>query len=183
MTDQAAHAREQAREQAARGPSFFASRSLRLMLAVTIIGLGLWVYALITRPPQAPAPVGSNAAGYAAGIAPNAQPPGKPRLIDESAPATFRFGLSFVVGFFVAWVFRRVIKLTLLVAGGIAVLLIVLKQTGVVDLNFDAVQEQVNHGVEVAQQNASRAKDFILGYLPSGASAATGLFFGARRRV
>lgn len=185
MTEKAAQARDRARELAARRPSFWKSRSLRLMLVVTLVGLGLWVYALATAP-AAPASAGGNqmAAGYAAGLDPGTAPSAaRPRLIDESAPATFRFGLSFVVGFFIAWLFRRFIKLTILIAGGIATFLIVLKKTGVLDLDFDAVQSQVDHGVQVAQENASRFKDFILGYLPSGASALTGMFFGARRRT
>jgi uncharacterized membrane protein (Fun14 family) len=88
-----------------------------------------------------------------------------------------------VVGFFLAWALRKFIKMTLLIAGGIATLLIVLKKTGVIDLNFDAVQSQVDQGVHLAQENAGRFKDFILGYLPSGGSALTGMFFGSRRRT
>lgn len=152
------------------------------MLLVTAIGLGMWIYALATAPAAAPPVPAGSVAGFSADGS-LASSSNRTRLIDESAPATFRLGFSFVVGFFLAWMLRRFIKMVLLIGGGIATLLIVLKSTGVVNLNFDAVQSEVDQGLKLAQENASRFKGFILGYVPSGVSAAAGMLFGARRRA
>ncbi|MCC6321671.1 MAG: hypothetical protein IT438_09595 [Phycisphaerales bacterium] len=166
-----------------RGP--LQSIPLRLAILITLIGLGLWAYALATRSPEPVA--GGSPSAMAAGLAPSAasQAPRQPstRLIDESSPVLFRFGLSFVVGFFLAWVLRKVITTTLLIAGAIATLVLILKKTGVINLDWDAVQRQVGEGVELAKQEAGRVRDVVLGYLPSGFSAMAGLFFGAKRRA
>ncbi len=167
------------REQLRRKPDFWRSRSLRFMFLVTVIGLALWVYALATAAP-APPPASADVSAMAAGAA--APPSNRTRLIDESAPATFRLGFSFVVGFFVAYVFRRFIKMLLLVGGGIATLLIILKATGFLNIDMTSVQSEVDRGIDAAQEHAFRFKDLILGYVPSGVSAGAGVLAGARRR-
>lgn len=104
-------------------------------------------------------------------------------MIDESSPALFRFGLSFVVGFFLAFIFRKVITITLLNAGAIATAAIVLHKTNIINLDWDAVESQAKHGVDYARNASSNLKEVVLGYAPSSASAVAGLFFGARHRV
>lgn len=175
-------AAERREELRTRRPSVWRSKSLRLMLVVTAIGLGMWVYAMATAPEPVSA-AGAGAGGVAALNAGTATGGATAnRLIDQSAPATFRLGFSFVVGFFLAWMLRKFIRTTLLIAGGIATLLIVLKATGLLNLDFSAIQGDVDRGLEAAQREASRFKEFILGYVPSGVSAAAGMVAGARRR-
>lgn len=176
----AAQQREELRR---RRPSVWRSKSLRLMTLVMLVGLGLWVYAMATAPAGATGGSGGTASAMTmttGGMA--IEPPREKRLIDESAPATFRLGFSFVVGFFLALVLRKFIRTTLLVAGGIATLIIVLKATGLLSIDLDSVQSEVDRGLELAQREASRAKEFILGYVPSAVSAAAGMVMGARRR-
>lgn len=157
---------------------------MRFAILITIIGLGLWIYALATRSPEPPSPLPASA--LASGLAPSASPAPAaqpaPRLIDDSAPALLRFGLSFVVGFFLAWVLRRIITTTLLVAGALATLILILKKTGTINLDWGAIESEVQQGVEMAKRESGRVKDLVLGYLPSSFSALAGLFFGARHR-
>lgn len=161
--------------------SFWKSRTLRVMVLITVIGTAMWAYALATA---APVPATHHDPSLVAGLTSNSASTtaaAAPRLIDEAAPATFRFGLSFVVGFFLAWIFRRVLKVIILAAGAITVLFLILRHFGVVNLNFDALEGEVTHGVDVAREKATEFKSVILGYLPSGASATAGLVVGAKR--
>jgi len=149
------------------------------MVLIMLAGAAMWAYAHATAPSPTPTTDPATFTSLSSGTL--GQPTPAPRTVDELAPATFRFGFAFVVGFFLAWLLRKVIKVALLLAGAIAILLIVLKQTGIIDLDFDTLQGSVEQGVGVAREKAGQFKSFVLGYLPSGASAAAGLFMGMKR--
>lgn len=177
--DAAADLRDQLRR---RRPSVWRSKSLRLMTLVMLVGLGLWVYAMATAPAgAAPGSAATPAATLTTGGM-AIETPREKRLIDEGAPATFRLGFSFVVGFFVAWMLRKFIRTLLMTAGAAATVLIVLKATGLLGTEIESIRGEVDRGLELAQREASRAREFILGYVPSGVSAAAGMLMGARRR-
>lgn len=177
--DAAAARRDELRR---RRPSVWRSKSLRLMTLVMLVGLGLWVYAMATAPAGAAPSGGATPAATLTTGGMAIETPREKRLIDQGAPATFRLGFSFVVGFFVAWMMRKFIRTLLLTAGAVATVLIVLKATGLLGTEIESIQGEVDRGLELAQREASRAKEFILGYVPSGVSAAAGMLMGARRR-
>lgn len=175
------------------------SKLVRLAAVVTLLGAGLWGYAAATRTEPAPAPPTAERSkfpGHAVStlgetyVPPTpeeraarkaAEQAARPRLIDDSAPATFRLGASFLAGIFLGWAFRKFIKLTVLVAGALALGIFFLKKTGVIDIDWAGIEKQVEDGVEYAQAEAGRVRQFLTGYFPSGMAAAAGLFFGVRK--
>jgi uncharacterized membrane protein (Fun14 family) len=177
-----------------------ASRSLRMMLGATVVGAGMWVYAAATRPPEAASTAAATSAGaqVSGGITPrsltgSATPAGESavpdvqevadrakRLIDESSPAMFRFGLSFVAAFFLGWLLRRFITLTLLVTGAVAAGVIALQRTGVIGIEGDDIRREAERSVGWLQGQAGAIRDVVTGYLPTGFAAILGGYKGFR---
>jgi uncharacterized membrane protein (Fun14 family) len=97
------------------------------------------------------------------------------------SPALFRFGSSFIAGFFLGYAFRKFLKWSLLVSGAVLGCIFVLKKLGVFNLDWAGMEGHVSHSVSWAQGQAGAFKDFLTGYLPSAGAAFVGLFVGARR--
>lgn len=156
----------------------------KLVLAagvLTITGLAMWVYALATAPP-APAPGGvdsSLVSGFAEGAGTSRAASTSDRLIDSASPAVLRFGGSFLGGCVLAYVFKKFIKVSLIITGLVAAAVYGLHRTGVVDFDADAVKGAVDRSFAWAKGEAAGFKDFIVGYLPSSVSACAGLVYGA----
>lgn len=167
---------------AARRP-LFRSTSFKLAVVITLIGGAMYAYALATKDP-APA---TDAAALARGFAGDAPPPAAPRLIDDGAPATLRLGLSFIVGFLLAWTLKKFVKMIVLISLLVAAAIFGLHKLGVLtvggpdaDTIRDSVQGAVDEGVEMARQSAGKVREFVTGYIPSAAAGAFGMFRGAR---
>lgn len=160
------------------------SKTLMLAFLATAIGLAMWVYSMATRPASDAAPAAAGANSLVTGFAPGESTPPAPtaerRLVDDASPALFRFGGSFIGGFFLAMLLKKFIKLTALALVAIGGLIFLLKHTGVINLDWGSVESQVQQGGEWAKAHASQFKTIALGYLPSGASAIAGMFVGAR---
>lgn len=160
-----------------------------IALAITIVGCGLWAYAAATRPAATSPPAGSASSsalvsGFAsqeAGTAP-VQTPVEPRLIDDAGPAVARFGGSFVAGFCIAFAVRKIFKVAALIIGVGLIGLFALQYWGVVDVKFDLITDHLQSSFAWLQGKAGTMKDFIVGYLPSGAAGVTGMVVGARHR-
>ncbi len=164
-------------------PPIWKSKLVLLSLLLTTIGAGLWVRAAMNAPPV-PAAGGSSmvgsltdggrsATGVTTGTSGGSSVP--------PAPLPFRLGVSFMAGFFVAWLLKKFLKMTLLLGGAIALVIAALKGSGVITLDWASVEHTVEHGMTEAQEHATAAKDWIVAYLPSGASTAIGMFVGIRR--
>lgn len=169
--------------QAAARPSPFRSRVLWLAMLLTAVGVAWWGwswYASATAP--APAPAASPLAGglVAGPAAANASASATDRT-PPAPPMAVRIGASFMAGFFLAWVLRRVVAWTILIGGAIAVGIGVLKATGVVEFDWSSVETQVDAGLEQVKESTKAASGWVRAFLPSGASAVVGMFFGARR--
>ncbi|MBX3357284.1 MAG: hypothetical protein KF745_02535 [Phycisphaeraceae bacterium] len=161
--------------------SIWRSKVLLAAIGVTAIGAAMWVYAAATASPAVPESSAASAfSSQLSATAPSDAAP-KSRLIDDSAPAVFRLGLSFIVGYFFAVVARKFIKITLLVAGLAALGIYGLRKAGVDVFDWSTVEGQVDQGVEWAKEHAGAARSWVMGYMPSAASAVVGMFFGARR--
>jgi uncharacterized membrane protein (Fun14 family) len=156
------------------------AKTVWIALALMLVGGWLWMQ---DRPqaenPSAPAPTGAAqfSDSSATGTATGAQPELKP-----SAPATFRFGASYLGGFFLGWTLRRFLKVTLLLSGAAMVLIALAKKFGWFELDWAAVEGQVRHSFAWLQGEAGAFKQFITGYLPSAGAAAVGAFMGFRQK-
>lgn len=177
-------------------PPAWKSKSLIVAVAVMLLGLGLWGYAAATRPKVAPVvPAAGHgravpgvvqglasdpqAAGGGQGTAPTTEP--EARLIDKASPAVARFGGCFVVAFCVGYAFKKFIKVTAILTGVLLIALFALQKSGVINLDWAWVQSGLESGVAWLKGEAGAMKDFILGYLPSSASALAGLVVGLRK--
>lgn len=176
------------------------ARSIWIALVLSVIGIGVWIYAVMT----APAPVVASAvdtgggtrsdlvsglarSSGATGEAAVTAEPAKPRLVDRIAPTLVRLGPSFLAGFFLAWAIRRSLKLLLLIGGAAALLFFALQRLDLSDVNLseehvEALEESVKGGIEWAREQAGTWGDIARKAIPSGAAAAVGMFFGAQFR-
>ena len=179
----------------ARNPAW-KSTSLIVAVVITLAGLGMWAYAAATRPaappPAAPAAHGTMPQGMVNGFssgdvpqpgasqAPTTQAP-EQRLIDKASPAVARFGGCFVAGFCVAYAFKKFIKVTAILVGVLLIALFALQKSGVIDMDWAWFQSGIERSVAWLQGEAGAMKDFIMGYLPSSASALAGMVVGLRK--
>lgn len=174
------HSGEEVARRAAR--SLVGSKSLWTAILITVLGAVSWGYAAFTRPTPAPAGLAAPASSLAEGAAPTAEtiPPSE-RLIDKSAPRTVRYGLSFIAAFVVAFFVKKFIKSVLVIAGLLVAAIAALKYFGIFEYDWNAAQQQVEQGVELAKQESGRIAKFVSDYLPSSVAGGLGAVFGARR--
>lgn len=162
--------------------------SVRIALIVTLLGLGLWVYSAISaaRKPVSADTTGTDPSlvsgfGATSSESPSSQPVKDRKLISAAAPATFRFGLSFLAGFALAWAMKRFIKLSLLIGGLLIAGIYFLRRNGMIELPWDQIEDQVEGGMSWLQGQTDSIKDVVTGYLPSGVATLGGLFVGFRK--
>ncbi len=153
---------------------------------MTVAGLALWWRSPEPAPPPpAPASDGTSSPGMTsfAGSRSTAAAPApvssKP-FIGKDAPFLFRFGAAYLGGFAVGWVWRKSIKAALWVGGVALSLVAVAKYLGMGGADWKAVETQVAEGLNWFQQQASVARHWLSGYLPSGVASVVGLWRGAR---
>lgn len=156
------------------------ARSVWFALALMLLGGGLWVKDRTqVEPPSAAAT--SRASRFSDSASTETQSSGG-RDLKSSAPAAFRFGASYVGGFFLGWALRRFLKGTLLLSGAAIVLIALGKKFGWLELDWVAMESHVRHGLAWLQGEAGAFKQFITGYLPSAGAAGVGAFLGFRRK-
>lgn len=103
-------------------------------------------------------------------------------LTDMMSPALANGGASFMGGFLLGWVFRKAVKLALLITGSLLALIAILKTTGWIHLDWSLIQADVNHILDWGRGKAQGFKDVLTGYLPSAGAAGAGAFFGFRKK-
>ena len=166
----------------------FKSRMLALAIFVMVLGGGVWAYAAATAPEpkvvehKAPVTGMAGLTGQAEGSTTKTIVEEEKRLVDHAGPAAFRLGLSFAIGYFLAWGIRTFAKMTLLVFGMVGVALILLTHFHVMGLNWALLQDKLEASLAFLQGQADKFKDFVMGYLPSTASGVAGTVFGFRRK-
>ena len=152
------------------------AKSVWLAAGVALLGLVLWVATPANTPPPTPPEEG----------APLAQASGDAVASSvhsvQGTPAMFRFGVSYMAGFFLGYGLKRFLKVTLLVSAAIAALLFVLQHTGTLQLDWTAVQAQAKESFGWLTGQAEALKSFLAGYIPSAAAACVGVFMGMRWR-
>lgn len=156
------------------------AKTVWVALALMLVGGGLWIKNRTPgENPPVPAPTGGSQLSESAATAPPAG--GRPER-QSAAPATFRFGASYLGGFFLGWTLRRFLKLTLLLAGAAFVLIAIARKFGWFEVDWAAVEGHVRHSLTWLQGEAGAFKEFITGYLPSAGAAGVGAFIGFRRK-
>jgi uncharacterized membrane protein (Fun14 family) len=154
------------------------SKPLWIAFLTTVLSAAWWVYGAVSAPPPAAPADGGAKSGLVAGAAAGSSAPAPER---PASPVTFRMGISFMAGFAIMWIFRKFLKVALIVGGTLVAIVAVLKGTGLISLDWAQVEADVQGGIDAAGKQASALKDFAVAALPSGASAAVGGFFGFRR--
>ena len=131
------------------------------------------------------------------GTSPGSEPPWKARSVVAAgatsaaglcawiggySPALLRFGGSYLGGFLAGWIFRRFVKTSALVAGGIILLVAGLKSTGWITLDVAGIGTWFTESLASLQAGAEGIKQILMGYLPSAGAGAAGMFFGFRKK-
>src|SRR4249919_1162050 len=62
----------------------------------------------------------------------------------DYSPALFRFGVSYIGGFFIGWMFRRFVKIAVVIAGAAIALLAALKNMGWVNLDWATLEGMIS---------------------------------------
>jgi len=141
-----------------------------------LLGLILWVATPKQSPPP-PAPAGQATLAEASGGAVASQVHSL-----QGSPALFRFGLSYMAGFFLGFGLRRFLRLTIilsLVAGGAIFLM---QKAGWIDLDWNSIESHFSDSFAWLRGQAEALKVLATGYVPSAAAAGVGFFFGLRWR-
>jgi uncharacterized membrane protein (Fun14 family) len=131
------------------------SLSFRLALLLAVGSGGLWLYQRMQ--------------------------PASEGLLQTTAPAVARFGLCFMAAAAIGFVLRKVIKATLWIAATIGILIALAKWTGLIHLDWLAIERSTAAAMQETRDFAQRTADVALGYLPSGAASMLGLWRGSKR--
>ncbi len=161
-----------------RKPPLWKSKSLLIALVITGLGLVLW-HPWTPEPapkPKANLPPGVSSFSESPTAATPAEPPAQ-----TASPAVFRFGASYLAGFFLGWFCRKSFKMALLLAGAATILLIFLQHTGKINLDWASIQAHISQSLAWLHGELGALKHFVTGYLPSTGAGLVGIFMGLRR--
>lgn len=100
----------------------------------------------------------------------------------RGSPALFRFGLSYMAGFFLGYGLRRFIGRTIVGLGLAVGVVFVIQHFGWVQLDWGSIESHLKESFAWLQGQAEALRVFVMGYVPSAGAAGVGLFLGARWR-
>jgi len=149
------------------------SKSVLTALAVVVVGLGFWVSDIKTGPPQSET---SNSVTHAPTVA---SPANAHWHWSKPFPFYVPMGASYVAGFCIGWVFRKLIRIILAFTALVIALLALGKFAG---CDLTTAQERVERTGAWARHEVTTAKDYLLHLLPSVGAGGAGTFLGFRRR-
>ena len=109
------------------------------------------------------------------------QPPSRPSARDWS-PALFKLGFSFFAGFCIAAALRLFFKAAAAFIGLVLLAAFALQYAGLFHINWADVAQHGEGVLAWLRTQTATFRQFILGQLPSAASAAAGLIAGWRRK-
>jgi len=148
------------------------SKSVLAAVAAVAVGFGLWVSDIKPKPPQ-------NEIKQTTTGAPKITPLDDHWNWRKPFPFYVRMGASYAAAYCIGWLFRRVLRLIVVVS----VLAIALLAYGkLVGWDMTNTQEKVKHGGEWVRTAANTEKDHLKHLLPSATGGAVGMFMGFRRR-
>ncbi len=101
---------------------------------------------------------------------------------DSLAPLLTKGGISFFLGFCMAYAIRTFFKISALFIGGAALLFFALQHFGLVPgIDWSQMDQKFQSVVTSVGQQLGNFKTFIEGHLPSSAAATAGMFTGWKR--
>jgi uncharacterized membrane protein (Fun14 family) len=150
------------------------SKSVLAALAVVVVGLGFWISDIKTKPQQ-------NKTEQTTTDAPKITPLDSGSHWNWSKPFPFyvRMGASYAAAYCLGWLFRRVLRLILVVS---VLAIAVLAYGRFAGWDMTRTQEKVTHSSEWARHTATAEKDHLKHLLPSATAGAAGMFMGFWRR-
>lgn len=155
------------------------SKSVLAASALVVMGLGFWVTGIKNGPPQNHADtIVTNAPGITSSAITRA-PAETQRGWSKPFPFYVPIGASYVAGFCIGWVFRKLIRLIVITAALVVALLALGRFVG---CDTTHTQEQVKHTGEWAQHEVTAVEDYLKHLLPSVGAGGIGTFLGFRRR-
>ncbi len=162
---------------------FWQSPSIWVAASLMVLGLGLWgLEAFTGGEEEAATPSGVDGATTLMQSRSQTGAEADSDGLPPMSPAVFRLGAGYLGGFFLGWALRRFITLTLVVTGGLVVLLAAFQGLGWFEVNWPAVEEHLQMSLAWIQGQAGSFKTFVTGYLPSASAGTAGLFVGFRRK-
>lgn len=160
-------------------------RSVWVAVGLMVVGLGFWAFRALAGGADTEL-AASDAAGATSfmesGSSSGTETTADTETLTPMSPAVFRLGAGYLGGFFLGWALRKFIKMTVLVAGGLVVMLAAFQGLGWFEVNWPAVEEHLQLSLTWIQGQAGTFKTFVTGYLPSAGAGTAGLFVGFRRR-
>ncbi len=186
---------------AARSYAFSPWKKLLCVLAGAALagGVGLQVYGALNGPP-APAAGGAGAAGTAVPAGGTSFLPGdspstrtgtggtgvnQPAVAEDDSmwsPLLIKGGGGFLMGFCIGFALRKFLRMSMVVVGIVLVGLFAFQYLGVINVNWAAIQEQIEVAGARLKTQFDSFQTFIAGVLPAGGLGAFGLFTGFKRR-
>lgn len=159
--------------------------SVWVAAALMVVGLGFWAVQALTGG-EDDTMARSDAAGTTSFMesrsSPDAEATADSDTLSPMSPAVFRLGAGYLGGFFLGWSLRKFIKLTVLVAGGLVVMLAAFQGLGWFEVNWPAVEDHLQLSLSWLHGQAGSFKTFVTGYLPSAGAGTAGLVVGFRRK-
>jgi len=152
------------------------AKTLWVAAGLTLLGLVLWV-AIPKQAPPASAPAGQASLAQASGEAVAAQVHSM-----QGSPALFRFGLSYMAGFFLGYGLRRFLKVTIVLSLIAAGAVFLMRKAGWIELDWSSLETHLTDSFAWLRGQVEALKVFITGYVPSAAAAGVGIVLGARWR-
>jgi len=157
----------------------------KVLLAGAGVSVVIGLVLLIVEPAAAPTGGGATPPGGGAGLVPDGVARSElPAGADGGttwSPLFLKMGFSFFVGFAVGYVLRTFLKLTLLIAGVIALALFGLQQAGLVEVQWDRMGEMFDALIGHVREQASGLQTLLTGSLPAAGLGGLGLFTGFRK--
>jgi uncharacterized membrane protein (Fun14 family) len=155
------------------------SKSLRAAAALALVGALMWWRA--PNPAASPASPPAGSSPRTSALAGPAKGQGdRGAAWQTRAPLLFRLPISYIVGFLAGWLCRKSLKWGILAAGTAVAVIAIAQHTGLVQLDWAGLQEQVTQSLGWFRATVSTVRHFLTGYLPSATAAVIGVFLGAR---
>jgi uncharacterized membrane protein (Fun14 family) len=101
--------------------------------------------------------------------------------LEEWSPALMKGGLSFILGFCIGYAVRTFFKVSAVVIGLVALAIFGLSYAGVLNVDWQQIQQGFDRVVAAVKEQASGFQSFITGSLPSAGLAAMGIFTGFKK--
>ena len=147
------------------------SKSVLAALVIVVAGFGFWISDIKPKSPPDNTVQTSDA--------PKVTPLDDHWNWNKPFPFYVRMGASYVAAYCIGWLFRRVLRLILIVS----VLVIALLAYGkFVGWDTTSTQEKVKQSGKWVRHTATAEKDYLKSLLPSATAGAVGMFMGFRRR-